>query len=84
MKPGILSFAFAALAITAVSSANAQVSVQVGVAPFVYGGYAPPVVYQPYPYPYYAAPPVVYVGGGVWAGDRWGRGRGRGGYARHR
>jgi hypothetical protein len=82
MKSGILALTVAAFAIAAAASASAQVSVQVGVAPFVYGGYAPPLVYQPYPY--YAAPPVVYVGGGAWAGDRSGRGRGRGGYARHR
>jgi hypothetical protein len=83
MKREILSLAFVALALTAASSATAQVSVQVGVAPFVYGGYAPPVVYQPYPY--YAAPPVVYLGGGAWAGDRGGRARARGGYGgRHR
>jgi hypothetical protein len=80
MKREILSLAFVALALTAATSATAQVSVRVGVAPFIVGGYAPPVVYQPYPY--YAAPPVVYVGGGVWAGDRWG-GRGRRGYGRH-
>jgi hypothetical protein len=82
MKREILSVVFVALAVTAAASATAQVSVQVGVAPFVYGGYPPPpVVYQPYPY--YAAPPVVYLGGGAWAGDRWGRGRGHRGYGRH-
>jgi hypothetical protein len=70
MKQGKFSIVFAALALTAASAATAQVRVQVGVSPFVFGGYVPPVVYQPYPY--YAPPPVVYLGGGAWAGDRGG------------
>jgi hypothetical protein len=66
MKKQPLSLVFAALALTAAATASAQVRVSVGV-PFVFGGYPPPVVYQPGPY--YSPPPVVYLGGGSW-GDR--------------
>jgi hypothetical protein len=73
MKQGILSLVFGALAITAASAASARVSVNVGINPFGYGAYPPPVVYEPAPY--YAPPPVVYFGGGSWGGDRGDRGR---------
>jgi len=82
MKQGILSVIFVALGLTAASAATAQVRVQVGINPFVFGGYPPPVVYQPYPY--FAPPPVVYLGGGAWAGDRWRHWGGHGGYRGHR
>jgi hypothetical protein len=80
MKQGILAVAFIAFALTATSAANAGVSVIIN--PFGFVAPAPPVVYQPYPF--YAAPPVVYVGGGSWGGDRGGRSRGhaRGGRRR--
>jgi hypothetical protein len=80
MKRALLSLALGTLVLTAASAANARVSVQVGVSPFVYGGYVPPVVYAPDPY-YSAPPPIVYFGGGSWGGDRdhdRGRGRDRG------
>jgi hypothetical protein len=70
MKKQILTSVLAALAFTAVATADAQVRINVGIDPFFHGGYAPPVVYQPAPY--YPPPPVVYVGGGSW-GDRHGR-----------
>ena len=75
MKYRTLAFALGAVELAATSAASARVSVSVGVNPYGYGAYAPPVVYQPDPY--YAAPPVVYFGGGSW-GDhrRWGNGRG--------
>jgi hypothetical protein len=74
MKHGILSLLFIALALTAASAANAGVRVVIN--PFGFVAPVPPVVYQPYPF--YAAPPVVYVGGGSWGGDRRGRLRGHG------
>jgi hypothetical protein len=77
MKQGIVALVFGAVALTAASAASARVNVSIGINPFGYGAYAPPVVYQPDPY--YAAPPVVYFGGGSWAGDR---GRRSGGHAR--
>jgi hypothetical protein len=67
MKKQPLSLVFAALALTAAATASAQVRISVGVNPFGYGEYPPPVVYQPAPY--YSPPPVVYLGGGSW-GDR--------------
>ena len=84
MKQGILSLVIGAVALTAASAASARVNVSIGINPFGYGVYAPPVVYQPAPY--YAAPPVVYFGGGSWGGDRGDRGRSRGhaGGGRHR
>jgi len=83
MKEQILSIVFAGLALSAASAANAHVNLDIGIAPFGYQSYPPPVVYQPDPY--YAPPPVVYFGGGGWGGDRghWGGhhggNRGRGG-----
>jgi hypothetical protein len=75
MKLGIRSLVLSGLALMATMDAAAQVRVQVGISPFAFGGYPPPVVYQPDPY-YYAPPPVVYVGGGYWGGhDRHWRGR---------
>jgi len=60
-----------ALALSAVSTANAHPRISIAINPFGFGVYAPPpVVYQPYPY--YAPPPVVYLGGG-----NWGRHHGR-------
>jgi hypothetical protein len=88
MKQGILSLVFGALAITAASTASARVNVNIGINPFGYGAYAPPVVYEPAPY--YAPPPVVYFGGGSWGGDRGDHGdrgrrsRGHSGGGRHR
>jgi hypothetical protein len=80
MKQGILAIAFIAVALTAASAANAGVRVIIN--PFGFVAPVPPVVYQPYPF--YAAPPVVYVGGGSWGGDRGGHSRGhaRGGRRR--
>jgi hypothetical protein len=89
MKQGILSFVFIALALTAASAANAGVRVVIN--PFGFLAPVPPVIYQPYPF--YAAPPVVYVGGGSWGGDhgdrgdrgdRGGRSRGHARGGRHR
>jgi hypothetical protein len=68
MKQGILLLVFGALAIAVPSAASARVNVNIGINPFGYGAYAPPVVYEPAPY--YAPPPVVYFGGGSWGGDR--------------
>jgi len=82
MRKGILALGIVALALTVASTATAQVSVRVGINPFVFGGHAPPIVYQPYPY--YAPPPVVYLGGGFWAGDRGGHYRGGGHDGRRR
>ena len=76
MKQGILSLVFAVFALTVASAASARVDVSIGLNPFGYAAYPPPVVYQPGPY--YAPPPAVYFGGGYWGGDR---GR-RGGYGR--
>jgi hypothetical protein len=73
-KPALVSV-FAALALGAAATAGAEVHVSVGVAPFVFGGYAPPVVYQPAPY--YSPPPVVYLGGGSWGDRRRGHERDR-------
>jgi hypothetical protein len=70
MKKQPLSLVFAALALTAAATASAQVRISVGVNPYIFGGYAPPVVYEPAPY--YPAPPVVYAGRGSW-GERHGR-----------
>jgi len=56
MKKQSLSSVFAALALTAAATASAQVRIGVGVNPIVFGGYPPPVVYQPAPY--YSPPPV--------------------------
>ncbi len=53
MKQGILSAAFAALALGAASAASADVHVVIN--PFGFVAVAPPVIYQPRPY--YAAPP---------------------------
>lgn len=79
MKQSIFSLIFGALALTAVSTASARVDIDIAIAPF---GYAPPpVVYQPDRY--YVAPPVVYVGGGHWGGDR-DHDRGRHERGRHR
>jgi hypothetical protein len=74
--PPVLFFALG-LAASSIASAGVRVDID----PF--GFVAPPVVYAPYPY--YGAPPVVYVGGGGWGHDRGGRGRGgRGGGGRRR
>ena len=70
MNQKILLLVFGALALTAASAVGAKVAVSIGINPYGYGTYAPPVVYQPDPY--YAAPPVVYFGGGSW-GDGHGR-----------
>ena len=80
MKLGIPALVLAGLALLTTMGADAQVRVQVGINPFVFGGYPPPVVYQP---AYYPPPPVVYVGGGYWGGhDRhW---RARDDHRRHR
>ena len=56
MRKEILVLGFMAFAFTVTSTATAQVSVRVGINPFIFGGYAPPVVYQPYPY--YRVPEV--------------------------
>ena len=95
MKSYRVSMVIAAVALTASTAAMGEVKVAVGVGlvPFGFGvQVAPPLIYQPVPYA--APPPVVYVGGGSWGGDR-GRGhrdphdrghdqdRGRGG-DRHR
>jgi hypothetical protein len=82
MKHGILSVVFGALALTAASAASARVNISVDINPFGYGGYAPPVVYQPDPY--YYAPPVVYLGAGSWGGDGHRHWRGHRGGSRHR
>jgi hypothetical protein len=82
MKQRISLLAFGALALVATSAASARVNVSVGINPFGYGAYAPPVVYQPDPY--YAAPPVVYLGGGSWGHGRDRRGGNRGGRGGHR
>jgi hypothetical protein len=68
MKKKIVLLAVGTLVLAASSCADAQVSVSVGLNPFGWGAYTPPVVYQPPPY--YAPPPVVYVGGGAWGGGR--------------
>jgi len=70
MKLRILPLVLGALALTAASAASARVVVSIGVNPYGYGAYAPPVVYQPNPY--YSAPPIVYYGSGY-----WGNGHGR-------
>ncbi len=75
MKQGILSVVLIAVALAAASAANAGVHVIIN--PFGFVAVAPPVVYQPYPF--YAAPPVVYAGGGSWGDRRGGRSRGHGG-----
>jgi hypothetical protein len=72
MKMQRLSLVFAALALTVGASADAQVRVRIGVNPFVFGGYPPPMVYQPDPY--YYPPPVVYLGGRSWGDRRGGHG----------
>ncbi len=64
------------VALTCASLASARVSVSIGLNPYGYGAYAPPVVYQPTPY-YYGAPPVVYYGGGNWGDGHGRRPRGR-------
>jgi hypothetical protein len=74
MKHGILSIVFVAVALAAASVATADVRISVN--PFGWIAPAPPVVYQPYPF--YAAPPVVYVGGGSWGRHRGGGSRGHG------
>jgi hypothetical protein len=73
MKKQPLALVFAALALTAAATASAQVRVSVGINPYIFGGYAPPVVYEPAPY--YPAPPVVYAGRGSWGGHHRGRER---------
>jgi hypothetical protein len=75
MKTLALTSVFAALVLSAAATASAEVHVSVGVTPFVFGGYLPPVVYQPAPY--YAPPPVVYLGGGSWGDRRRGHERDR-------
>jgi hypothetical protein len=73
MKQRLIYLVFGVLALGAASVANARVDFSVNIGP-------PPVVYQPYPT--YAAPPVVYIGGG-----NWGRGHHRDNhhdYHRHR
>lgn len=61
-----------ALALAAIPAAWAGVHVSIGINPFgVVTVPPPPVVYAPAPVyaaPIYAAPPVVYVGGGNWGG----------------
>jgi hypothetical protein len=78
VKQGIAYFVFGAIALTTALPASAGVNVSVNLPFFGVGGYAPPVVYQPDPYPYYVSPPaVVYRGSGNWGGDRGGYSRGR-------
>jgi hypothetical protein len=69
MKQRIPVVVCGALALATASLANA--GVQVNINPF--GWIAPPVVYQPAPF--YAAPPVVYVGGGSWGDHHRGHSR---------
>lgn len=76
-----LLLAFGALALAATSSTYAHVSVSVGINPYGYGVYAPPVVYQPDPY--YSAAPVVYFGGGSWGRGHERRSRGHDDRAGH-
>ena len=81
MKKEILLLVLGALVLTAIPLANARVSVGIGIYPFGYGAYPPPVVYPPDPYYYndpyyYGPPPAVYFGGGYWGGDRGRRGGG--------
>jgi hypothetical protein len=66
MKLAIISIALGTLLLAGTPVANAAVRVSIGVP--IFGYPAPPVVYQPSPY--YGPPPVVYVGGGAWGGDR--------------
>jgi hypothetical protein len=69
MKHEIISVVIGALALVAASSASARVGVSINLGPlFGYGGYPPPVIYQPEPV--YAPPPLVYGGAGAWGGDR--------------
>lgn len=84
MRQGMLSLVLAALAATVAPAADARVNVSIGVGidPYGYGAYAPPVVYSPDPY-YYAAPPVVYIGGGSWGREHERRRPVRGHEERH-
>ncbi len=82
MKTQLVSLVFAALALTVGATASAQVRVDIGINPFIYGEYPPPVVYQPEPY--YYPPPVVYYGRGTWGGHRHGHDRRRENYDRRR
>jgi hypothetical protein len=70
MNKSALPWVFAGLALSAAATAGADVQVTVGLNPFVFGGYPPPVVYRPAPY--YSPPPVVYLGGGSWGDPRRG------------
>ena len=65
MKQGMICLVAGALALGGAMSARAAVNVTVGLG---LGGWAPPVVYQPDPY--LVPPPVVYLGGNAWGGDR--------------
>jgi hypothetical protein len=76
MKKAIVALAFGVVALTAASTANAQIRVNVGINPCGY-----PVIYQTCPY--YAPPAAVYLGGGSWGGDRGRRGGGRAGGTGH-
>ncbi len=75
MKLAIVALAFGTLLVAGAPALAAHVDVSIGV-PF-FAVVPPPVIYQPAPDPYYVAPPVVYVGGDHWGGDR-GRGYTRG------
>ena len=58
--------------LTAPTPAMADVTVGIGITPFGFGIYAPPVVYPGRPY--YSPPPVVYLGRGYWGERRGYRG----------
>ncbi len=72
------------LLLATATGAVAQVRINVGINPFGFGGYPPPVVYPP---PVYYPPPgVVYMGDGRWGGRDSHRDqhRGRSPHGRHR
>jgi hypothetical protein len=73
MKQSSVVLLFAALALAAASAADARDRISVVIDPFAFVVPAPPVIYQPAPI--YVPPPVVYVGGGSWGGDRGGERR---------
>jgi hypothetical protein len=82
MKSAIVLLSLGLFALAA-APASAQVSINLGINPCGY-----PAVYQSCPG--YGPPAAVYVGGGVWGGDRGrrgdrgGRGRAAHGGGRHR
>lgn len=81
MKKQNACLVVAILAVGASEAAGAQVRFSIGIEPFVFGGYPPPVIYQPGPV--YYPPPVVYLGGGSWGGPHAGRGRVQQGHGDH-